>query len=386
METVEDKIAQHGKSLITNLFILVRITKIYDSMNEAILKTAGRLLSDVEAILEETGEISIKIIAGSFYIEGTRIKAGVSDIENFTSLAGELKKRGIGALDLISPLSAEDLIRLAYAVKSEGDASEVQAELERSHTRNILIGGPVCLQEEDIDLKDSRAVARRAYLKAVAAMHEMDNAVKSGTRMKLKRIKRALQLVVDCILTDESNILLFTRVRNADTYYYCHPVNVSVLSSALGKRIGLDRVHLRNLALAALCHDAGKIEVPRSIITKKGEFTPNEMELIKRHPVDGIKVLLRSFGLSETSILSMLVSFEHHLKPDLSGYPDTSAERRPNLFSRIVTIADDYDSMVSGLVYERKRRAPAEALSLMNSRKGQLYDPALLKAFFAIFG
>ncbi len=385
METAEDKIAKHGKSLITNLFILVRITKIYDSMNEAILNTTHRLLSDINAILEETGEVSLKIIEGSFYIEGIRVKAAVSDIENFTSLSGELGKRGIGTLDLIAPMTADDLIRLAYAIKSEGDAAEVQSELERRHTRNIVIGGPVSLQEEDIDLKDSRAMAKRAYLKALAAIKEVDNSIKSGTRLKLKRIKRALQLVVDCISTDESHILLLTGLRNADAYYYCHPVNVSVLSSAIGKRIGLDRVHLRNLALAAFFHDAGKVEIPRSIMTKKGEFTSNEMELIKRHPVDGIKVLLRSFGLSETSILSMLVSFEHHLKADLSGYPETSRLRKPNLFSRIVSIADDYDSMVSGLVYERGRRTPAEALSLMNTGKGKLYDPVLLKAFFSIF-
>ncbi len=385
METAEDKIAKHGKSLITNLFILVRITKIYDSLNEAILNTANRLLSDLDAIMEDIGEISIKMIEGSFYIEGIRIKAGVSDIGNFTSLGGELRKRGIGAIDLVSPVRADDLIRLAYAVKTEGDAAEVQAELERGHTGNILIGGPVSLQEEDIDLKDSTAMAKRAYLKALAAIRETDASIKSGARLKLKRIKRALQLVVDCISTDESHILLLTGLRNAEAYYYCHPVNVSVLSSALGKRIGLDRVHLRNLALAAFFHDAGKVEIPLSILNKNGEFTPDEMELIRRHPVDGIKVLLRSFGLSETSILSMLVSFEHHMRPDLSGYPGTSSAKTPNIFSRIVSIADDYDSMVSGLVYERKRRSPAEALSIMNSGKGKLYDPVLLKAFSNIF-
>jgi response regulator RpfG family c-di-GMP phosphodiesterase len=50
-----------------------------------------------------------------------------------------------------------------------------------------------------------------------------------------------------------------------------------------------------------------------------------------------------------------------------------------------VRIADDYDSMDSGLVYGRKRHTPAEALSLMNTGKGKLYDPLLLKAFFSIF-
>lgn len=385
METVEDKVVRHGKALLTNFFILIRITKIYDSMNETILNTASRLLAELEPILTEAGEISIKMVQGSFYIEGIRIKAGVNDVEGFAFLAEEMIKRGIGAFTFVSPVNVEDLIRLAYAIQSEGGAAGTQASLERGLVRNIVISGPVVLTEEDVDLKDSGAMARRAYLRTFSAIKEMDDSIRSGTRLKLKRIKRALQLVVDSISADESHLLLLTNLRSADLYYYCHPVNVSILSVALGKRIGLDRVDLRSLATTALFHDAGKAEIPLSILKKKGEFSTKEMELIKRHPTDGVKILLRSFGLNEASILSMLVSFEHHMKLDLSGYPQTPPARKPNLFSRIVSIADDYDSLVSGMVYGGRKLGSAEVLGNMNRDKGKLYDPVLLKAFSSIF-
>lgn len=385
METLEDRAAKHGKSLIINFYILVKVTGIYESMNETILTMASKLLADVKPFLFETGEFTIKVIESSFYLEGIRIKAGISDIESFTSLAEELKKRSVGQLDFKEPLSAEDLINLAYALKTGAEAADIQSALESKLTRGIIVGGPVFLQrEEGIDLKDSQAMARRAYSKAVAAMKEMDKSLKGGIRLKLKKIKRALQLIVDCILTDESYLLRLTMAHNSEPYYY-HPVNVAALSIALGKKIGLNRVQLRTLAMAAFLHDSGKTEIPLSILNKRNDFTPKEQALFERHPVDGIKVLLKSFGLNDILILSMLVSFEHHMKLDHSGYPASPDNRKLNLFSRIVSIADDYDSLVPESVLKNTKSGIKEAMKLMLSRSGTLYDPPLIRAFAGIF-
>jgi HD-GYP domain-containing protein (c-di-GMP phosphodiesterase class II) len=386
METTTGSVARYGKSVITNLYILVRATGIYDSLNETILNIAKRLLSDIEVLLKETGEFTIKIIQGTFFIEGIRIKAGVSEIESFSSLADELRKKSIGVLDFRTPVRAEDLINLAYSIRVGQEAADIQSALELKLSRSITLGGPVTLQQEDgIDLKDSEAVARRAYDKVVSAMREMDRSIKAGRRTKLKRIKRALQFVVDSIMTDESYLLSFVLSRTFENYYYYHPVNVSILSVALGKRTGFDRLHLRNLAMAAFFHDFGKITIPMSILNKKTDFTAKEEELIKRHPIEGVKVLLRSFGLNETSVLSMIVSFEHHMKLDLSGYPAPAETKIPNLFSRIVSIADDYDSLISGRVYQRTRLRANDARDQMLRGSGTIYDPSLMKAFAGLF-
>ncbi len=382
MESLESKIAQHGKSLVMNLYILVRITGIYDSMNETIFQAAGRLLADIESLMADIGELTIKIIEGTFYVEGVRIKATVSEVEAFSSLAESLQQRRIGMLDFRAPLQAEDLIKLAYAMKEGAEAADIQSSIDRSLARGITIGGPVILQrEEEIDLKDNHAVAKRAYLKAVSVVKEVDKTLKAGGRLQLKKIKRALQLVVDSILADDSFLIGFTAARNYEHYHFFHSVNVAILAVALGNRLGMDRVQLRNLALAALFHDIGKLEIPLSILDKKTEFSAGERELIERHPLDGIKVFLRFLGLNEASILSMLVAYEHHMKLDLSGYPKTSGSRRLNVFSRIVSIADDFDSLVSGRIYGRKKLSVDKAMKMIITESGSRYDPALVKAF-----
>jgi HD-GYP domain-containing protein (c-di-GMP phosphodiesterase class II) len=386
METIENRVSRYGKSFITNFAILVRTVGIYNSANETIINMAKRMLDDIDIFLEESGEFTLKIIEGSFYIEGVRIKASVSDIEIFGSLAMEFKKKFIGVFDFRSPFTVDDLILLAYSLREGLDAAEIQTTLEKKQAKGITIGGPVLLQkEEGIDLKDRYAVAKRAYLKALLSFKEMNNSLKSGTRMKLKQIKRALQLIIDCISTDESYLLGFTVERNVEDYYAFHAVNVAILSVILGKRIGLGRPQLRTLAISAVFHDIGKIEIPSGILGKKTDFSPKELELIRRHPVDGIKILLKAFGLSETLILSMLVSYEHHMKANLSGYPEVSGTRKLNPFSQIVSIANDYDSLISGRVYERKKLGREDALRFITQGSGTIYDPLLLKAFTGIF-
>lgn len=386
METIEDKVSKYGRSLIINFSILIRAAGIYDPTNETIVNMAKRLQDDLAIFLEESGYITIKLIEGSFYIEGIRIKTGVADIDIFSSLAKEFKKKSIGVFDFKAPVIGEDLIQLAYAIKEGIEASEIQSTIESNLTKGITVGGPVSLnKEEGIDLKDSYAVARRAYSKALLSVKELYTSLKSGSRVKLKNIKRALQLVVDCMLTDESYLMGFMTVQDSDDSMYFHPVNVSILSVLLGKKLGLERQHLRTLAIVALFHDIGKIEIPPSILNKKTNFSSKEQEIIKRHPVDGITLLLKSFGLSEPLILSMLVSYEHHMKFDLSGYPEADRKRRLNIFSRIVSIADDYDSLTSGKVYERRKFSREETLRFMLEKSGTFYDSLLIRAFTGIF-
>ncbi len=386
MDTNADQIAKYGKSVIANLYILFRITGIYDSMNETILNTAKRLLSDMERLLQENGEFAIKIIQETFYIEGIRIKAGVSDIESFTTLAEELKKRSIGVLDFRMPLVEADIINLAYAIRRGTEVSDIQSTLEQKSTQNITLGGPVLLQEqESVDLKDNKALARRAYEEAVTVMMETDRSIRAGRRIKLKRIKRALQYIVDSIATDESYLLEFVLSERYEDSYYCHSANISILAVALGKNAGFDRVHLRTLAMAAFFHDCGKVAIPMSILNKKAQYTEKEQELIRRHPVEGIKVILRLFGLSEISVICMFVSFQHHMRLDLSGYPEAPDNKKPIVYSRIVNIVNDFENLVSGRDYERKRLRPNDALHEMLKGSGNLYDPSLMKAFARLF-
>ncbi len=381
-----ENVSRHGKALITNLAVLIKMAGIYESMNEAVMNAANRALNELEALLGKEGEIALRLAGESFFIEDARIKATLSDIDNFSSLIRDLDKRGIGSLTFRAPLQPDDLVFLAYSIKESLEASEIQSVLDGTVMKSISVGGPVFVRKEkDVDSRDVRKVSRRAYIKAVSAFKEIDDSMKAGRSLKIKKAKRAIQSIVDCLLKGESHMLGLMTVVNAGNYYYNHSTNVAILSMAMGIRFGLTKYQLSRLGVAALFHDIGKIEVPQSVLNKPSEFTQKEVELIEMHPSDGVKHLLAAWRINDVSIISMLTAFEHHLKLDFSGYPGISGKRKLNLFSRIIAIADDYDSLVSGKVYSRAALGSQQALGAMRERSGLIYDAVLFKGFLDIF-
>jgi len=380
-----ERVLKHGRPLITNFAILIKLTSMYQSINEAVINTATRVLKELSPLLGEDGELALKLTEESFFIENIRIKATMADLDNFSSLIRDMGAKNIGAVTFKAPLQVDDLIVLAYAIRGGSEVSEIQSELESRMTKGISIGGPVFAKKEQSgDMKDIRVTSRRAYARAISSYMDAVNSIRTGKKPNVKKAKRAIQSLIDCLLKDEGYVLGLTTLRNSAQYASQHPVNVAIYSIALGQRLGLTKFTLALIGMAALFHDIGKLEIPSAILNKTGEFSKAEMELIKMHPVEGIKHILKTRGINEVSIVSMITCLEHHLGPDGNGYPELKGKKTPLLYSRLIRIADEFDSAVSGRVYGRTALAPAKALQEMYSNIRE-YDKPLFKAFFEIF-
>jgi response regulator RpfG family c-di-GMP phosphodiesterase len=94
-----------------------------------------------------------------------------------------------------------------------------------------------------------------------------------------------------------------------------------------------------------------------------------------------VRILIRAKDLSDISVISMLVSLEHHINYDGTGYPGLSKKRTPNIFSRIISIADCYDMLTSGMGYKRTAYNPENALKFMHGKSGALFDPVFMRVF-----
>ena len=381
-DVFKENVARYGRLIVNHLSILVKLTGIHGSINEAMVNAASRLLSDLEPFLGERGDISLKMVEGSFFVEDVRVKSSLSDIENFEFLTGEFQKRKIGVLTFRAPLQNDDLIYLAYSVKGGVEASEIQSLLESKLTKGISIGGPLFFEKKDsVDMSDTRAVATKLYTMGLYAVKEIDSSSRAGKPINIRKVKRVIHAIVDNILKDETYILGFTTLKNFENYLYNHLLNTAILSMAIGKRINLPKNQLSSLGIAAVFHDIGKAEIPLSILNKPSGFNAKEIDLIMRHPVEGVKALIRAKDLSDIAIISMLVAFEHHLNYDNTGYPELSQKRTQNIFSRIVSIADFYDALTSGKIYGRVAYTPENALKSMYEKSGKAFDPILTKVF-----
>jgi putative nucleotidyltransferase with HDIG domain len=187
-------------------------------------------------------------------------------------------------------------------------------------------------------------------------------------------------------MEDEEFLLGMTAIKDYDEYTYHHSVNVSILAMALGHKLGFQKKALLELGIVALFHDIGKTEVPPEVLNKPSSFTEDEWTIVRRHPFWGVRAILNIKGFDEVSIRAAIVAFEHHIHHDHTGYPKKSYPTDLDLFSRIVGLADQYDSMTSSRVYSRVPIPPDKALSVMLERSGTQLDPLLLKFFINMVG
>ncbi|EQD44039.1 response regulator receiver modulated metal dependent phosphohydrolase, partial [mine drainage metagenome] len=128
-----------------------------------------------------------------------------------------------------------------------------------------------------------------------------------------------------------------------------HTERVVALSESIGRELGLSDDELTHLRWGAYVHDLGKIGVPDAVLRKPGPLTPDEWNLMQRHPEQGYHLLERLFFLSD----ALDVVRYHHERFDGKGYPlGLSGEEIP-LLARIFAVADAYDAMTNDRPYRR---------------------------------
>lgn len=188
--------------------------------------------------------------------------------------------------------------------------------------------------------------------------------------------KMAKSLVLDILGNDEILINLID-LKSYDDYTYRHSLCVAILSITTGISLGLNEHMLTEIATSALLHDLGKMTIPIEIINKPDLLTPEEYEIVKKHPVTAVEQL-KSKCLVSQSILSGIES--HHEKYDGTGYPYGLKGDEIPLYGKILAISDVYDALTSTRSY-RRACFPNEAIEYIMGCADVHFDYEILKAF-----
>jgi HD-GYP domain-containing protein (c-di-GMP phosphodiesterase class II) len=224
------------------------------------------------------------------------------------------------------------------------------------------------------------------YSKLVVLYRNLISAQKiiaSERAFLLKKITRTIQALVDICLEDDHTFLGVSAVKSGEAYAAHHAANVAVLSIALGEKLGLSKVALADLGMGAVFHDVGLRDCPAEILLKPDPLDAKDRSLIEQHPMRSVEFLLNQRSFNKSTLSQIIVAFEHHRNYDGTGYPFGS--RRPDVLSRVVTIADVYDAMTTQRPW-RPALTPDEALGRMSRESGRRFDAALLKVFVNTLG
>ena len=360
------RVRDEGRRLVFLLIGLMRTTRIHDTENAAFEAPSREFANVLRALHELLGAVHVICVEDQIYVNDIRLRVKAAEQHLVDALVKELARHDVGGMSFHTVLTAEAAKQMAFTLSRPAADSAPRtalatqfarfADIELQGTYHFRIG-----KEPEKVKKDFDDTMRRA---ALVVREAVENLAANRVPNPLP-IRRAVIDMVDSIEGNEGRAAAANMRKVAENYGDQHLLAVSTFSLMIGEALGLGEAALSDLGVAAMMHDVGYTQVP----DKTG------------HATAGARMLLKQKGFHEAKLRRILLMLDHH-----RGYQRDAAGRLPSLFSRIVHIADDYDSLTAKRPGQLPPVSPAAALALMWSGRSTQYDPDLLALFIQTMG
>ncbi|MDR6885073.1 HD domain-containing phosphohydrolase [Bacillus sp. 3255] len=193
-------------------------------------------------------------------------------------------------------------------------------------------------------------------------------AIRSGKEFNSRAMSISIDTLLDEVMKNRDVLVQLTDIRTKDNEKYVHATNVCMMSVLIGINMGFNVTQLKELAIGALLHDIGKVELTYD------DESPDER---KHHTWRGFELLKNK---REFSLLIAHVAFQHHEALDGGGIPRGLTSDEIHLYAKITAVANMYDNLLSG-DSEGRRLLPYEACEHMMALAGTKLDREVLIQF-----
>jgi len=184
------------------------------------------------------------------------------------------------------------------------------------------------------------------------------------------------------LLKDQTLELAAQALDARDRYTESHSIRVADLAARLGELLELGDREVEAIRTAGSLHDLGKIGVRDDILNKPGPLTEDEWEIMRRHPDIGADMIAQHSALAEVAPLVR----HHHERWDGSGYPAGLRGEVIPFGSRILSVADSFDTITGARLYRRSAMTPIEGVEDISRRANHWYDPNVVDALRELHG
>ncbi len=212
---------------------------------------------------------------------------------------------------------------------------------------------------------------------ALDVSKEIEEAIKKKSILPKESVNRVVEGFVESIQTSQTALLNLMEAKNFDEQTYSHMINVSLLAVLFGKKLNYNETGLKVLGLAGLLHDIGKTLISPEILKKTTPLTPEEVDILRKHPIYGYELLRR---YSDYGGIVQKIVLLHHEKVSGKGYPFGLRGEQMGEASQIISICDLFDSITSDHPY-RPAKPFWAALVEVYQQSGVSFAPRLAKSF-----
>jgi putative nucleotidyltransferase with HDIG domain len=363
--------------LVRRLAAAVRGASLYTPEHPLVRRGVDALTTLCATALQRHESLVVGVIGDEVIVNGQRLLRSAAMLIGF---ARDLREREIEKVTIARGITRDELRGFVLELADRRAAAPLQARLDQRNVRHITIGRINVEQAEDEST--GIAAARKLYGSAVETAESIWQAAKAGDQPDPNAARKMIDSLAKLVSQDRTSLMALTALKKYDNYTFTHMVNVSVLAMAQARALNLDGPLLREFGFAALMHDIGKVNTPLDVLNKPDRLTKEEFDIMKQHVVDGAHILRRT---PEMPALAPVVAFEHHLRQDLSGYPENVGHRDLNLCTQIVSIADVYDALRSNRVY--REGLPSERIrAIMTQKDSPAFNTRLLRRFINLMG
>jgi len=364
----------------------LRGAQLYSPSHPLVQRSFEALNESLTQLLTDQPSIAIGII-------GNEIVVGDVPIPRAADTMGEmirrLKSLGIERIAFERGVTPEQVQTLALTIahperkpgQSAPGAEPADPLAVLNSLPNIRVGRIQTEEKKEEAVADIAAI-RRLYADATNVAQTVWDIAQAEGVPDPKAARALVDSLAQAVSANRTALIALTALKNYDNYTFTHMVNVSILTMSQARALGLDGTMLRELGLAALMHDIGKVRTPTEILNKPEKLTDDEFKVMRMHVVDGAEILRRT---PEMPNIAPVIAFEHHLRIDGTGYPFGVRRLGLNIGTQLCSIADVYDAMRSQRAYQQA--FPSDRiLEVMKRNDGHQFDQNLVRRFTQLLG
>jgi HD-GYP domain-containing protein (c-di-GMP phosphodiesterase class II) len=367
---------QLADELVRRFAAALRSTQLYSKGHPIIGRNLGALSAAIQLLHSFESAIVIGLVGDEVIVDDVP----VANADTMGLLIRRLQQSGIERITIDRGVTLDELTTFVYAVVEAlpGDAAGSAPIIPK--LGHIRVGRVSVEQRVESSLGDM-ATMKRLYNDAVSVAGSVWESAANESKPDATMARTMVDGLAQAVAQNRTALLALTTLKNYDNYTFTHMVNVSILTMGQARGLGIDGPLLREIGLAALMHDIGKVRTPLEILNKPDKLTDAEFAIMKRHPVHGAEILWQT---PDIPALAPVVAFEHHLRTDGTGYPLVRRSSL-NLGTMLCSIADVFDAMRSQRGYQQA--FPTDRiLEVLKRSDGKQFDQHLVRRFVQLIG